>query len=287
MRIVTAARRFGRTGFLAALLPILLFGGCDGADNPLADYQGERPLIIQRVTQSFAPDVQWVGGRVAAIGINRGERAALDSTLVWIHQVDGDQISAPVFVRDVLDADIVESFGGAPTDSLDADQTYTVWLATAEALSAQLDTTLVDEHSFADSTFTTRYLLNGRSFGGVSVEFRIFRDQRLTSDRYTATWTPADQAFRRVAINNATVGSFNTSTLIWHIVLPDDQEDSIRSPLVIGSTPEDAIVAVEWDGFGQGAHTFWAATDQWDGQSFGFRTPGYAFFQINASNKFD
>ena len=266
----------------ATLLVMISLSGCDTVDNQLLPYEGSRPLIVQGVTTSFAPDISWVGGRVAAVGINRGETAALDSTLVWMHRADNDGIDSPIFVREMLDAAAVENVGGTPTDSLVAGETYTVWLATAQALEAGLDSTLVDDHHYADSTFTADYLLRGRSFGGVDVEFSIFRDQRIVSNTYTATWTPADQAFRRIAIRNATVGGFDN--LMWHIVLPEDQPDTITSPLVIGSAPDNAIVATEWEGFAEGAHTFWAATDEWNGTEFGFGTQGYAFFQIFPNN---
>ncbi len=258
------------------------FGGCDVAENPLAPYEGERPLLIQRVTESFAPDVQWVGGRVAAVGINRGETAALDSTLVWLHSADGNEVDSPVFVREVIDEDGVTKVGGTPTDSLEDGRTYTLWFAEQSAIDAGLQESALDEHSFADTTFTLSYLLNGRSAGGVDVDFTIFRDQRLVSDEFRVTWTPSSQAFRRIAIRHATVGGF--TDLLWHIVLPDDESDSITPPLVIGEEPEDAIVATPWSGFADGNHVLWAATSEWDGESFGFRTDGYAFFQMFASN---
>lgn len=268
---------------LTALIAVMLaWSGCDQAENPLAPYEGGRPLIIQRLTQSFAPDVQWVGGRVAAVGINRGEVAALDSTLVWMHSTEGDAVGSPVFVRDVLDEEAVTKVGGTPSDSLQDGETYTLWLAEQSALDAGLQGGSVDAFSFADTTFTLTYLLSGRSAGGVDVDFTIFRDQRLVSDEFRVTWTPASQAFRRLAIRNATVGGF--TDLLWHVVLPDDISDNITPPVVIGQLPEGAIEATPWSGFATGNHVFWATTSDWSGDSFGFRTAGYAFFQIFGSN---
>lgn len=267
---------------LAVLLTVAAMVGCDQTENPLAPYEGERPLIVQRLTQSFAPDLQWVGGRVAAVGINRGGRAALDSTLVWMNSTEGDNVASPVYVRESLDADAVMKVGGTPTDSLADGVTYTFWLATQEALDTGLADGAFDPHAFVDTTFTLTYLLRGRSAGGVSVDFSIFRDQRLLSDAFKITWTPSSQAFRRLAIRNATLGGF--TDLLWHVVLPDNLPDSITPPVVIGETPEQALVATPWSGFGTGNHVLWATTSEWDGSSFGFRTTGYAFFQIFGSN---
>lgn len=276
---MTLLQSVPRAVLVAALL---VCGGCDQAENPLAPYEGHRPLVIQRLTESFAPDLQWVGGRVAAVGINRGEIAALDSTLVWMHTSDGDEIDSPVYVRESLNKNEVTSMGGTPSDSLEDGVSYTLWLAEQSALDAALQGGAVDSFSFADTTFTLSYLLTGRSGGGVDADFTIFRDERLTSDDYQLTWTPVDLAFRRIAIRNATLGGF--TNLLWHVVLPDSLPDSITPPVVIGQAPEDALVATPWSGFATGGHVLWAATSDWNGSSFGFNTDGYSFFQIFAAN---
>lgn len=273
---------FGRIPVTVLFAVLLISGGCDQAENPLAPYEGERPLIIQRLTESFAPDVQWVGGRVAAVGINRGETAALDSTLVWMNRAEGNELGSPVFVREVLDEEAVTKVGGTPTDSLQDDATYTLWLAEQSAVDAALQGGAIDAFSFADTTFTPRYLLRGRSAGGVDVDFTIFRDERLVSDEFRITWTPSSQAFRQMAIRTATVGGF--TDLVWHVVLPDSLPDSIMPPVVIGQTPENTVEATPWSGFVTGSHVFWATTSEWNGDRFGFTTDGYAFFQIFASN---
>ena len=288
---IRAAQRRGRTwlakaavsalSIIGGLCLALILTGCDTEENPLAPYEGNRPLIVQNVTTSFSPDIAWVGGRVSAVGINRGERAALDSTLVWLHVANDNEIESPVYVREVLDESGVTKVGGTPTDSLEHGETYTLWIAEKEAYDAALSGAAIDAFAFADTTFTVSYLLRGRSAGGVGVQFTIFRDQRILSDVYNVDWTPA-VPFRRVAIRNSTVGGF--SDLLWHIVLPDSLPDSITPPLVIGAAPENAIEAVEWDGFNSGQHILWAATEDWDGESFGFRTEGYAFFSIFADN---
>ncbi len=256
--------------------------GCDSGQNPLADYEGERPFIIQNLTQSYSPDFQWVGGRAAAVGINRGETAALDSTLIWMRISGSETISSPISIRDEFDDSEVANRGGQPSDSLEDGVTYTIWVADEAALASGLDSTAVDEHALIDSTFEAAYFLAGRSGGGIDVEFSIVRDQTLLEDRYVASWVPADLGFRQVAIRPASVGGF--TNLLWHIVIPEDEEGELTSPLIIGEIPDDASVAIEWTGWADGPHTFWAATDEWNGESFGFNTPGYAFYQMFASN---
>jgi hypothetical protein len=273
---------FGRIHLVALLTVCTAAGGCDAAEHPLAPYEGARPLLIERLTQSFAPDVQWVGGRVAAVGINRGSRAALDSTLVWLRTTSGDDLGSPIMVRAENDEDAVMMHGGMATDSLGSGETYTFWLATRSVYDAGLQQSALNEHSFADTTLTPGYVLAGRSGGGVEVDFTIYRDERLLSDDFVVSWTPASQPFRQMAIRQATLGGY--TDLLWHVVLSDEQDDTIAPPLVIGEAPEGAVVAVPWSDFAEGNHVLWASTSAWSGDSFGFRTNGYAFYQLFASN---
>ena len=263
------------------LLVIALIGACETEENPLAPYAGERPLILLRVTESFSPDVQWVGGKVAAIGVNRGERSALDSTLVWLKVAPDDEITSPISIDGSFDLSEISRLRGEPLDSLADRQVYTFWVATREALDAGLAGPAADEHTLADTTLTLSYLLNGRSSGGVSANFTIFRDERLLSDKYTVTWAPASLTFRQIAIRKGTVGGF--SDLLWHVVAKEG-ESGLSSPLIIGETPENALTATEWAGFDTGSHVLWAATEEWEGESFGLRTRGYAVFSIFANN---
>lgn len=269
-------------GVLLVLAACIVIAGCDTDENPLRPYEGERPFIIQSVTQSWTPDVQWVGGRAAAIGLNRGKRAALDSTLVWLRRVGGDDIDSPITINDQLDAAAIAAAGGEPLDSLEDGVVYTLWIASEGALDVNLDSTAVDEFMMVDSTFEASYMLSGRSGGGVDVSFTVVRNQTLLSDNYILDWTPADVGFRQLAIREASSGGF--TDLRWHVVIPEGEEGEILPPVVIGNVPEGAVAGIDWGGWGVLTHTIWATTEEWDGESFGFRTPGYAFFQAPASN---
>ena len=271
--------RIGAASLAGILLVVVVLGGCDTEENLLAPYEGDRPLIVQAVTTSFAPDISWVGGRAAAVGINRGEQAALDSSLIWIYTANGNELDSPVFVREAIDRAAVESFGGTPTDSLADDETYTLWVADDRAFDAGLTGDL-DAHSLVDTTFHLKYLLTGSRppfSGGLGITFDVIQDERLAAQTYTVEWDPATP-LRRLAIRAGTTGGFNN--LIWHIVTPEEEEAGLMPPIVINDPPEGAIVATEWEGFGTDRYVLWGASDDWDGESFSFRTEGYAFYQI-------
>lgn len=259
--------------------------GCDDESTTLAPYEGSRPLIVRTVTKSAVPDIEWVGGRVAAIGVNEGDRAALDETLVWLTTTDDNALSSPIQFGTESNVQMIESLGGTPQDSLSNDTRYTVWVAEIDAFDEGLDTTRIDPFSLGDSTLVLTYQLRGRSAGDPSlgVDFVVTRDQKLLEDRYIIYWTPASQPFRRIVINAGSTGSIK-SGVKWHIVEPDEDEDFIRPPVVIGEPPEGTLQVTKWAGFEVSNHILWAQTSEWDGESYGLRTPGYAQFLIFKNN---
>jgi len=265
--------------------------GCTEESNPLAPYEGHRALEFIHVTQNFTPEIQWVGGRVAAVGINRGTQAALDSTLVWIRTAPDNSIGSVVTVGPDFDHELILSLGGTPLEELIDNETYTVWLAEADAFYADLDPSQFQPSAFADTTISLNLVLLGAAGSGIGVEFRVQRDELLSGDRYLISWTPEDVQFRRMVINMGTTGRWVDH--LWHIVVPAAEPASISSPVILGEAPEGAVEATAWpdEGFltippcpsGRRNYVLWAATDDWN-ESFLPSAPGYAQFRIHFSN---
>ncbi len=281
-----SARRPWRRRLLAAATAVFLVvgAGCSEEANPLAPYEGGRALELLRVTQSFTPEMQWVGGRVAAVGINRGTDAALDSSLVWLRTAPGDDISSFITVGQHTDYDLVRAFGGTPVDSLSDGEEYTFWIAEQQAFEVGLDSTLRPPGTFADTTVAMDLVLRGRSGGdpALGVTYRVVREERLTESQFVVTWTPA-VPLRRLAIRQGPTGGF--TDLVWHVLVPEDEEGAILPPVVIGEAPAGTVEAVPFpsEGFASSVHTLWGVTEDWEG-GFGNFATGYTFFQIFANN---
>ena len=260
--------------------------GCGVGDNPLAPYEGGRPLELLRVTQSFTPEVQWVGGRVAAVGVNRGTEAALDESLVWLQTAAGNSIGSFVTVGQNTDVDRVRQLGGVPVDSLEDGETYTVWVAEQGALDAGLDPARMDPAAFADTTLTMSLVLRGRSgrSADLDVTFEITRDESLLDSRFLIRWTPEDVRFCRLAIRTGNFGAF--TDLLWHVVVPEGEPCMIAPPVTVGVPPEGTEVAVPFSGreFAPTNYTLWATTEDWNETFNPFQAQGYAFFLILGSN---
>ena len=295
-----ARRRRCRARLLSAVLLCVALSGCAEEENPLAPYEGARALDLLNVTQSFTPEIQWVGGRVAAVGVNRGTRAALDETLVWMRDASGNTIGSFATVGEGGNAARVTSYGGTPQDRLTDGETYTFWIAEQGALDAGLDPAGFDPGAFADTTLTVRLLFCGQQGGGAGVTFEIERDERLTGEQFYVRWTPEDVRFNRLAIREASVGGF--TGLTWFVVTPEGQPPSIASPVTIGAPPagtdeptafEDFVRDEEFNDLADSTdaamdvdpptYFLWATTEDWN-ESFAPTAPGYAWFRIDKRN---
>ncbi len=258
--------------------------GCSDASNPLAPYEGDRPLTLLRVTQSFTPEIQWVGGRVAAVGVNRGSRAALDSTLVWLQESPADDIGSFVTLGQHTASDRIRALGGTPADSLTDGGQYTFWIAERSALDAGLDPQRLPAGAFDDTTFTASLVLRGLSGGdrSLGLQYRVLRDEKLLGSRFVVTWTPGIP-LRRLAIRQAAGGGF--TDLVWHVLIPDGEPGGILPPVVVGEVPPGAEEAVPFPeaGFTPATYTLWGVTGDWDG-GFSNASKGYTFFRIFPNN---
>jgi hypothetical protein len=271
-------------GAASVLLGLWILAGCDGDSDLLAPYAGQRPLTLLRVTQSETPDVQWVGGRVAVVGVNRGSAAALDSTLVWMITASDNSISSHVTIDDRVDEDEVRRYGGTPVTRLEDGVQYTVWLGERSALDAGLSPSARTEFTFADTTVTPRLLLAGRVRGGLPLQITVTRDQTLLDEQYVIDWTPSTVPVRRIAIRKG-AASPSFTNLVWHVVQPDGEPDGILPPVTIGLLPPGTEEATAWpdDGFVPDTYTLWMVNSSWTG-SFGLSPPGMAYFVIFGTN---
>ena len=274
---------------LILIFCLILLNCSDESSTTLAPYEGQRDLALLEVTLNYTPDIQWLGGRVAAVGVNRGPRAALDTSLVWLTTAQDNSISSYVTVGENTDVDRILSYGGTPVDSLQDETEYTFWIAEKAAFDAMLDSAAMAPAIFSDSTFILRFLLKGQ-YGGAKdpqgnliVQMRVFREQTLLENKYVIDWTPDTIPFRRIAIRESSFGGF--TDLIWHIVTPDGVPDNIYPPVVIGSTVPGTDTAIPWPETGFESNTVyfvWMANSDWVINDFRPGAPGYAWYRIFA-----
>lgn len=260
-----------------------LISGCGrDPEQTLAPYEDFRPLIWQKLTQSLTPDLQWLGGRVAAIGVNKGRQAALDSSLVWLRVAPDNTIGSYVTVDTFTATDIIQNLGGTAVDSLTDSTAYTFWLADLEAYQSGLDTLTMTRHNLLDTTITISLKLPGRVGGqtGLLSSLTIVWDRHLTREKIKISWTPDSVAFRQMVIRKGNAGGYTER--IYHIMTADTT-DSILPPVVIGQEQAGWVQAKAWSlwSFNPGKRYFlWMSNTSWEEENFNPRAQGYAWFML-------
>lgn len=254
---------------------------CNGdGSTSLAPYEAYRPLTITAVTHGYKPDIDWLGGRVAAVGINTGQAAGLDSTLVWLRTATDDNINA--FARMGVETDLngIIAASGSPVDSLEHGVTYTFWIATKEAYDSGLDTAYLDEHNFAKKIQKQSMELNGRTGGQVGLldNINIIRDQNLTGEKIHIYWEPADEGFNQVVLRYGTSGGYTNR--LYHVVTKDTS-NTILPPLTLGEEGDNLKIIEPWEQFSlqKGKLYFvWMSKTNWIEENFSTKAYGYAYY---------
>lgn len=158
---------------IPGILPLLTFliltltlQSCSKKDDgPLAPYEGGTSLSnILVESGSFRPEVTWLGGYVTIFGINRGNHAALDTSLVWLVYAPSNSIHFPVKYGVLPQGaqDLTGNYGGKTLDSLSEDNPYTFWVLKEEAWN-QISASAKGKNLLVDSILSNTIKLTGDS----------------------------------------------------------------------------------------------------------------------------
>ena len=150
-----------------------LYIGCKNEDAALAPYTpGSVTLNAMQVESgTYVPTISWGGGYVSALGVNKGTRARLDTSLIWLIHQAGDAIhyQRQFGVLPTGAQDLTTTYGGQPNTTLAEDQMYSFWVAKDDvwgAITSNAGKTLVSDTNatgLSRVSGDTLYL-NARSF---------------------------------------------------------------------------------------------------------------------------
>ena len=298
----------------AVLFAVLLLTMSCSDDNTIARYEGERELSdIVVENGSFVPKITWVGGYVAALGVNHGTVARLDSTLIWLVASDDDDIQFPVQFGDTPAGaqDLAQQYGGQSADRLEEDNAYTFWLLKKEAWSQvapNAGKTLKEDPTLTSALVVVQsdtVFLNARIHAQLSQLLNVFiniADVRVfgrlgaiavaepqTSPEVVVSWqiTQADVVDSQISAIGVTEGQqFDPNSPVWEAwseetvggVPAYGKKNVIASPLAIGQTIPETRVFTEFGGLERGKNYYiWIGNQDWDGVSRLRSTSFYAF----------
>ncbi|MCC6396922.1 MAG: hypothetical protein IT282_07870 [Bacteroidetes bacterium] len=301
------------------LLAFLLMGGCaSDEDTALAPYT-ERPTRLSKVAiqdSTFTPKVTWVGGYVAAFGVNTGSRAALDASLAWLVAQSGNTLRYPITIGQLPSGaqDLTAQFGGTPRSQLTEDSTYTYWVMTADAwdlvrqlpeasrrtltvdtsataiVQSRNDTAFVRAASCAIMTRRTDVFINIDDFRPYGRLATLGLIHTGTSNNPTITWQIRDAGVDTAisAIGIVRGQTYEVANVVWEMIsaieLPDTTiywvNNVIRGPIVAGTQLPNTQTFTEYPagGLERGySYMLWIANKDWDREGRLRSTPNYAY----------
>lgn len=301
----------------AVLVSTELFTGCKEKDNGLAPYTETTKLSQVTVEQnSFKPELTWIGGYASVVGINRGGKAALDTSLVWLIYQPGNAIHYPVRYGTLPSGaqDLTQQYGGKRLDSLEEDSKYTYWVVKEDVWSQlvqskgkvlQVDPSLAAAtvKTAADSVKVSPYSLTLKSqnidvYINIS-DITVFGQladlnviQPKTSNNPTITWTITQTGVTdpKVAAMGITEGNqYNESKIVWEVWSEEPgangkmvygKKNLMGSPVVMGQQFAGTKVFNQYPAEGLKRNTdyyFWIAGKDWDGSGRFLFTSNYAY----------
>jgi hypothetical protein len=310
-------RRTGIPSTLALTAALIWAGpGCESEDSTLAPYAGgERTLSTITIEDStLVPRITWLGGYATVLAVNKGSRASLDPTLVWLVSKTADALSYPVKYGTLPSGaqDLTGQYGGSVSSTLAEDTTYTYSVIKAEAwslisqrpgmpivvdstvtgvLTERNDSVFVNPLYMTQTTIRTDLFINVKEvkpFGRLG-RLEVFASD--TTNRLLVTWTITQSGLTDslIAAIGLTRGSqYDINSVTWELISEDltvtppvyFKNNVIRSPLRMGDEVQGAVQFTVYpaNGLDRGTQYYlWIANKDWDGVNRTRSTSNYAF----------
>ncbi len=300
--------------FFTIILLIFLFPSCSKEDNALAPYAGSSGMSdIMVGDSSFTPKITWVGGYVSVVGVNTGNQAALDASLIWLVYMPDNQIRYPVQYGKLPSGaqDLTQQYGGTFLDTLIEDSTYTFWVmkadewnqissmqnklivldSSASAVEVTGDTIKLSSAGHTQKTQNLDNYVNFTDYFALGKLADLFVEQPRTSNTPVIRWHIKQSGVTDtlVAAIGITEGNqYNASKILWEVYSVSDsagntyygKKNVIPSPLIAGQDLPETYVFNEYPASGLKRNTsyyVWIANKNWDGENRNRVTDYYAY----------
>jgi hypothetical protein len=305
------------SGTVVVLWFVLSVSGCLKSAPPIAPYDPGTVKLTTLTTEAgvYIPRVSWIGGYVAAVGVNFGRDARLDTSLIWLVYGAGNSIHyQPRFGQVPPGArDLTTTFGGHPATKLAEDQTYTFWVAkddlwgaitaypgkhlvadSAATVPARIsnDTLFLDSQSFLSAIEPVDVYIGIRNvhpvgrLGVINVVQTNTSNSPIISFQINQTGTlPPDSLLTNLGI--CVSQQYDVGAVIWEILAVDTTSgqpvywatDVISSPVIAGEAIPGTAVFTTYPAGGlerNKAYYIWIANKDWDQRSRLRSTYNYA-----------
>ena len=302
---------------LALIFTTLIMVSCT-EDNTLAPYVGSPGMSkITIETGSTTPKITWVGGYVTVLGVNQGNHPAIDSTLIWLIYLSGDQIKFPVKYGQLPagSQDITTGYGGEFLSELVEDSNYSFWVMKEtdwNQISSQqnkyltLDSTVASIVTNGDTISLppknyTQLITPLDNYINITAVARfgrladIFVEQPTTSNDPFISWNIKQAGVTDTLISVIGIcaaNQFVSSALVWEVYSIHDsagvtyygKKNVIPGPLKAGDQFGQTFVFTEYPLNGlerDKTYYIYIANKDWNGENHGRTVNYYCYVTFN------
>jgi hypothetical protein len=284
------------------IFTLLIMVSCT-EDNTLVPYVGSPGMSkITIETGTTTPGINWVGGYVTVLGINKGNYPALDSSLIWLIYLSGDQIKYPVKFGQLPSGahDLTMNYGGIFQSELIEDSSYSFWVmkeADWNQISSQqnkvlsLDTAITSividgdtinlpAKNYAQLTSPLDNYINIKNVVRRGWLADIYIEQPSTDNNPKVWWDiiQAGVTDTLISVIGICVGSsFDPGSIVWEVYSVHDsggvtyygKKNVIPGPLKMGDHFPETFVFTEYPEGGllrDQSYFLYIANKDWDGE---------------------
>ncbi len=287
--------------------------GCQPEESALLPYEPRSMSSITVEQNTFVPKVTWLGGYASVFAVNQDTVAKLDSTLVWLVRVPGNNLRFPLTFGQLPQGaqDLTTSYGGKPLSKLTEDKSYTFWVLKDEVwtqvaqtpghvivpnaaqgappVQSRNDTVFVSAFSHTQLTSRLDVYVNIKELKLFGRLADISVQMTDTCNRPWVSWRIRQSGVTDTLLSAIGVvmgGQYDVDLVVWEMVSqvgsgPDTvyfKHNVIRGPMQMGGLSPNTYVSVPFIELIRGQDYYiWMANKDWNGESRTRSTNFYCF----------
>jgi hypothetical protein len=302
---------------IASIFTLIIMSSCS-EDNTLAPYVGSPGMSkITIETGSTTPKITWVGGYVTVLGVNRGNYPALDSSLIWLIYLSGDQIRYPVKYGQLPTGaqDITTNYGGEFLPEMVEDSMYSFWVmkqadwnqissnqnkfltldSSITSIISEGDTINLPPRNYTQLIIPLDNYINIKDIVRRGRLADLFVEQPTTDNNPIISWNikqPGVTDTLISVIGICAAGQFEPGKLVWEVYSAVDsggityygKHNVIRGPLKTGDQFEQTFVFTEYPENGlerDQTYYLYIANKDWNGEDYDRAANYFCYMTFN------
>ena len=302
---------------MVSILTLVIASSCS-EDNTLAPYVGSPGMSkISIESGTTTPRINWVGGYVTVLGVNKGNYPALDSSLIWLIYLGGDQIRYPIKYGQLPSGaqDLTGNYGGNFMAELIEDSSYSFWVmketnwdeislyqnkilnldTSISTINVQGDTISIPSKNYTQLVTPLDNYINIKDVARFGRLADLYVEQPTANNNPIISWNIKQSGVTDTLISVIGIcasNQFVSSELVWEVYSIHDsagvtyygKRNVIPGPLTAGNQFSETFVFTEYPASGlerNKTYYIYIANKDWNGEDHGRTVNYYCYVTFN------